>query len=205
MAQGDRQAAPERGLASRRSCAASARCSTCGRETPRRAICCPLDDEGGSGKWWLAAAGLVVAAARRSGGSSDERLQLLEVDVGAGQDHGGRFARQRRSGRRALPPVAAAPAPSAISRSSRAMPAIASWSRALVDEHDTRHQPADDVERDRVGIEIAREAVGERGAHVDRDDAAGGEALRERGRRLDFDADDRDAVGDGPRGDRDRR
>ena len=59
----------------------------------------------------------------------------------------------------------------------------------LVHRHDGVNQLADDVERDRVGIEIPRQAVGERWGDVDGDETPGGEGLRKRTRRRDLHAD----------------
>ena len=102
--QGNRQAAPERGRPSRRSFAASAPCSTCGRESRRRASICSRSttkgDRASGGGRRLAS----PLPSPSSGGSSDERLQLLEVDVAARHDHRGAPAGNVRAGPRARPP-----------------------------------------------------------------------------------------------------
>ena len=65
--------------------------------------------------------------------------------------------------------------------------------RAFGHDHDAIHEIADDRPRDRLGIHVAAQAVGNRLADSDLDDVTGGARGRERRRRLDFDPDHLDA------------
>ena len=63
----------------------------------------------------------------------------------------------------------------------------------------------DDVEGERVGVEVAGQPVGERRLHVDRDDPACRDAARERARGLDLDAEDACLLRDASNGECDPR
>ena len=81
-----------------------------------------------------------------------------------------------------------APAPSVTSSLVRDDAGDGFAQLGFADDRDLRDLAADDVEGDRVGVEVAGEPVGERRLHVDLDDSAGREPPREGARRLDLDA-----------------
>ena len=98
--------------------------------------------------------------------------QPVERDVAAGDDHDERRRRRARPRPPAPPATAAAPAPSATIPCARARKRIASSISASDDLRDRGDVVAHELERDRAGLEVAGEAVGERLPHLDRRDRA---------------------------------